>query len=103
MEYNTFMEGLPQKNTEDSDAFLKNLSNTLHRAYEKAESRVTLYKLVSDFALGLEEKYPDARSRRLWHLLVMSTPPQGAPMNIEDYPGEDSIVRFIEKLNSEKS
>ena len=98
----------PQKERLHSEGeFLKNLRDTLNRVFEKVgktgkvESKMALYEFVSNFALGLEQKYPDARSRRLWHLLVMSTPPPGANINIEDYPGEDSIVQFIEKLNPE--
>jgi len=87
----------PSKNNED---FLKNLSNTLSQAYKNAEDMVKLYDSVRNFALGLEQKYPDVRSRRLFHLLIRSTPQSGINMNMEDYPGEDSIVRFIEGLQS---
>jgi|GEM_PF-3556151 len=87
----------PVKNNE---VFLKNLHDILSQAFENAEDIMVFYHAVTDFALGLEEKYPDARSRILFHLLIGSTPTPGVDMNMEDYTGEDSIVRFIEGLQS---
>ena len=99
------MEQLPlsdnsQKEKMESDeAHLKNLHDMLSQAMKKSGNVEKLYNSISEFALGLEKKHPDARSRRLWHLLIFSTPLPGMNMNMEDYPGEDSIVRFIEGLN----
>ena len=98
------LNGKPKKEgAENNDVLLKHLHDALLQAFEKSESAMKLHDSITDFALGLEQKYPDARSRRLWHLLVSSTPSPDAEMNMEDYGGEDSIVRFIEGLNSEKS
>ena len=100
------MERLPDGHSNEKskidEVFLKNLQDVLSQAYRKSESRIALYKSVSEFALGLEKKYPDARSRRLWHLLIGSTPKPEDENNVKDYPGDDSIIRFIERLNPEK-
>jgi len=84
----------------NDDVFLKHLSDILAHAFEKAKDRLKLYETTSNFARDLERKYPDAHSRRLWHLLIGSSPMPGMEMNMEDYPGEDSIVQFIEGLDS---
>jgi hypothetical protein len=90
-----------EKPAKNNEAFIKNLHDILSQAYKNAEDMMKLYASVSNFASGLEQKYPDARSRRLFHLLISSTPgPEDN--NMEDYPGEDSIVRFIEGLQSAK-
>jgi hypothetical protein len=83
---------------------LEDLQTVLLRAYEKAENRKVLMSSRFDFAQSLQEKYPDTFSRRLWHLLIGSSPPPEIEKNMSmaDYPGEDSIVRFIEGLDPEK-
>ncbi|MFH1178570.1 MAG: hypothetical protein V1711_02530 [bacterium] len=96
------MEQFPQEKARNNDALLKNLSDILLKAVKKTEDVETFHDSIVEFALGLGKKYPDARSRRLWHLLIGSTPPPGIDMNMEDYPGNDSIVRFIEGLNPAK-
>lgn len=90
-----------QKETEKNEILLKNLYNMLERASQEARKTgnlVSFMNSLADFALNLERKYPDARSRRLWHLLAHSTPGPEYINNMEDYPGEDSIARFIERL-----
>ena len=51
-----------------------------------------------EFARELDKKYPDARQRTLFHLIIGGTPPKGS--SDEDYEGEDSIGRFIESQYS---
>jgi hypothetical protein len=42
---------------------------------------------------GIKDKYPDYRNYELYHLLVGSTP--SIPCEKFDFPGDDSIERFI--------
>jgi hypothetical protein len=44
----------------------------------------------------LLKKYPGARTFNAFHILIGSTPPVG--LREEDFPGEDSILAFLEKL-----
>jgi len=102
------MEKFPESIPEENEDLLKRLSIIRLGAYEKAknegfEKHMELEKAVSKFARDLEQKYPDAHSRRLWHLLIGSTLPPGMEMGMEDYPGEDSIIQFIEGLASTES
>lgn len=55
------------------------------------------YNKIVDFADHLLQKYPDARSHQLFHVLIGSTTPN--PLAQFDFPGDDSIEKFIkEKL-----
>lgn len=55
------------------------------------------YDKISEFGEKLLEKYPDARSYLLFHLLIGSTPPYD--LSLFDFPGDDSVEKFIkEKL-----
>ena len=100
------MEQLPnnnfQKETIDSnEILLKHLYDTLGQAMQEArktDNLVGFMDSLADFASNLEQKYPDTQSRRLWHLLAYSTPKPEDANNMEDYQGEDSIIRFIEGL-----
>lgn len=51
------------------------------------------------FAKGneLTKKYPDAYRHLWYHAMSMSTPPEEVTIT-DDFPGEDSIERFLESL-----
>lgn len=42
-------------------------------------------------------KYSDTNRRFWYHAMIMSTPPKTVDI-IEDFPGEDSVERFLESL-----
>ncbi|KKS25413.1 MAG: hypothetical protein UU83_C0006G0015 [Candidatus Jorgensenbacteria bacterium GW2011_GWF2_41_8] len=56
-----------------------------------------MHDRLAEFGRKLTEKYPDCRNYILFHVLISSTPPSNATIK-EDFPGEDSIIKFIENL-----
>lgn len=61
------------------------------------EERIERVRQVTVFAGTLKEKYPDFQRWRVYHALIGSTP--GTSNLIEgDFPGEDSVVNFLESL-----
>lgn len=47
------------------------------------------------FAKYLQNKYPNARDYLLFHTLIGSTPRPGHGNALVDFPGEDSIEKFV--------
>jgi len=76
------------------DVVLRSASNIVLEALEHKELR----NEIEDFAVRLEKKYPDVRSRVLWNLLVGNSLEPGENATMEDYPGEDSVLNFVKRL-----
>lgn len=56
------------------------------------------------FAGYLSQKYPeDYRKTLLFHVLAGSTIQKGLPIIKRDFPGEDSVEKFVEDLEAQKS
>ena len=53
-----------------------------------------------NFVHKLQEKYPDYLHRRAYHNLVQSGVDKEYPSDVieEDFPGEDSVVKFLESF-----
>ncbi len=63
--------------------------------YKKKGARAA-YEYVTIFARTLQERYPQCREYRLYHLLIGSTPM--GECNYFDFDNEDSIEKFINTL-----
>lgn len=88
----------------------ESLADNWRRFFSRVDNRLAVYNQVRDFSNQLEAAYQDSqigddseakiktdpRKSKLFHLMIMSTPPEGA--EIFDYPGEFSIVSFMENL-----
>jgi len=75
---------------------LADIKQKLNNAYNR-EDRFEMHDRLAEFGRKLTEKYPDCRNYILFHVLISSTPPSNATIK-EDFPGEDSIIKFIENL-----
>ncbi|KND52131.1 MAG: hypothetical protein AB198_02395 [Parcubacteria bacterium C7867-003] len=53
------------------------------------------YEVLVEFANKLKEKYPDHLDYELFHFLVGSTIRPETPPKYFDFPGEDSIEKFL--------
>lgn len=59
------------------------------------------YNRSAEFARELQKKYPDYKRYRVWHVLIGSTPDESGIIE-EDFPGEDSVIDFLEKVLQER-
>ena len=57
-------------------------------------------ELLPPFADQLRQNHPDCGKYRIYHDLVGGTPREGDGIIEEDFPGEDSVVKFLESLLS---
>jgi len=57
-------------------------------------------ELLPPFVQQLVEHYPDCGKYRIYHGLVGGTPFERDGLIEEDFPGEDSVVKFLESLLS---
>ena len=60
------------------------------------------YKRAAEFANKLKEKYPDYKRMHVWYVLVGGTPEERFGILEEDFPGEDSVVAFLERILKER-
>ncbi|MCX6701674.1 MAG: hypothetical protein NTX96_00570 [Candidatus Zambryskibacteria bacterium] len=87
------MEGAPNE-----EVLLTELKTLLHEAQDEDRLKNTYY--VQDEIVkkvkGLRKKYPDWQNYRVYHLLVGSDLLE--PTKYFDFPGDDSIEKFIRSL-----
>ena len=77
------------------------LVTEIRMLWRAAKERLGTRKFVEayiDFSNRLKEKYPDYDRRRAYHALIMSTMPDRTDVIEEDFPGEDSVVEFLQSL-----
>lgn len=60
------------------------------------------YGRMVKFARKLQSKYPDVKRRKLYHAMIGSSVEEMYDID-EDFPGEDSIVTFLENLAHEQA
>jgi hypothetical protein len=81
--------------------------NGMLRLYDKkiklySSKNVLLnHKKITDFCLELQKRYPNHLEYLAYHIAVGSTPEEGG-INFFDFPGEDSIENFLDKLLEEQ-
>ncbi len=64
---------------------------------------VELLRKTHEFSLRLREKYPDYADRRAYHVLAGGRPRPGMRVIEEDFPGDDSVIRYLESLAGEEA
>ncbi len=91
------------ENRESEEEIVQRLHELKMRAYRGAKDSIALHKdTIFPFAIMLKEKHPDYYSCRLYHLLIGSSIPPDLKITRFDFPGEDSIQKFIENLSPEQ-
>jgi len=58
-----------------------------------------IYSRIFEFSKYLEEKYPDCKKYRLFHVLIGSSIPKECDKS--DFEGDDSILSFLDSLIEE--
>lgn len=89
-------EQLNQQEKKSFESVLVEVQQKRKDAY-KRDVRETHAKII-EFAHHLREKYPDCEERLLFHILIGSSPKPDAIIKEDDFPDEDSIIKFIENL-----
>ncbi|GEM_PF-1747963 len=69
----------------------KDLKAKMSIIYDNIDSYMSLLR----FAEELKKKYPDYLNYRIYHFLIGSTPSNARKLIEEDFPGEDSVVNFM--------
>ncbi len=65
------------------------------------EKRGAFYSEIISYAKYLQSKYPDHRKWEVFHVISFSTiTPEMGELIKEDFPGEDSVEAFVNKLMS---
>ena len=82
-------ENLSQKENEEVLRSLKEKWSAL----SKIEDILSFHDRVFGKAKELRDKYPDYEDYKLYHLLIGSTVYDRSKF---DFPGEDSIIKFLE-------
>ena len=67
---------------------------------EKNDPNLENYERIVDFGQHLQKEYPEFQKYRLYHFLVGSSPKEEC-VNF-DFPDENSVEVFINKLYKEK-
>ncbi len=97
---NINLENIDEKNleTEKINILKTKISNFLHILCSKKDvaGLDEFLQRQTEFVDNLKKKYPDCEKYRFYHLFVGSTPWEDCPKF--DFPGEDSIEKFIESL-----
>lgn len=86
------MEKLEKQPEQQKQVSLEQLREKLLLIYGDSDK----YKKLVEFAGELEAKYGDCEDYRLYLLLIGCTPPQEPPKM--DFPGENSVEKFINSL-----
>ena len=78
------------------EAYKRDLDGTAHKIHDfigKYEVNVDTEETVTT---GLKKKYPNYTEYEMYHVLSGSTPP--IPSQFFDFPGDDSLEKFIRNL-----
>ncbi|MCF7835581.1 MAG: hypothetical protein K9M15_00440 [Candidatus Marinimicrobia bacterium] len=94
-------ESLPTEVGFNKESKIADVKKELKKVYEKADMLEVHEKVVA-YSDEIAGKYPDYRDYELYHALIGSGVPEGACSKF-DFPGEDSVERFVEKLVEEYS
>ena len=78
------------------ETLVRELKKKLEMAYEMDVTKA--HKRVLEFADVIRKKYSDYSECRLWHLLILSTISDNTKITRFDFPGDDSIEKFIKSL-----
>ena len=98
------MENIFEKKLEKSlekqrvEINFEELKEERDKIYSNRES----YKLLLNFVKKLQDKYPDYQNYKIYHCLFGSSLPEKGNFKEEDFPGEDSIVNFLNSFKEEK-
>ncbi|MGC9968425.1 MAG: hypothetical protein ABSC29_01680 [Minisyncoccia bacterium] len=82
------------RNQEEENRLMAEMSAIVSRAYGNEAIRKEAYRLLMAHLANIETKYPDHRNYRMYHEALGSTAEEGDCSEF-DFPGEDSIVLFI--------
>ena len=88
------MENIYEKENGQKEINIKRLKDKRGEAYKK--DMFGTHEKIIEFTERIKDKYPDYRDYELYHLLIGSTP--GGKLPKFDFPGENSIEKFIESL-----
>ncbi len=89
----------PKLSFEELEAKIRDFKN--HHISLPDEEIFDIQNKIAKYAKDLEEKYPDARKHRIFHVLIGSSE-NCSDMIKEDFPGEDSVESFIDNLLNQK-
>ncbi|MEK7478678.1 MAG: hypothetical protein AAB626_02005 [Patescibacteria group bacterium] len=84
---------LPEKHRDKGELALelKKINNSLLEK-DAQKNNFENFTALGDFARNLKEKYKDAGKYHLYHMIIGST---GTKTTEFDFPGEDSIEKFL--------
>lgn len=74
------------------------------KIFEEKDKKQMLksHDLIVKFAKEIQSKYPDYQNYKIYHFLIGSSLPKEGNFKDEDFPGEDSIVSFLNSFKEEK-
>ena len=79
---------------------IRELSDALYND-ENGDRMLENYEKMRVFAEKLRSKYPDFNRRKVYHMMIGSSVESFYDID-DDFPGEDSVVGFLEKLTAER-
>lgn len=92
-------EGQKEHHVESQEEIAARLNLKVSQAFKSpTEQAMQAMEDVAAFADRLKKKYPDYDSYQLFHVLSLSSQLEGVAFAHFDFPGEDSVQRFIEML-----
>jgi len=78
------------------EALIAELKEKLNNAYNT--DAIDAHEKVFEYTDEIKKKYPDYSKYRLWHLVIFSTIGKSMEITHFDFPGDDSVERFIKSL-----
>ncbi len=88
-----------RNNETTEEQITKQLKVLLRSAYS-GPKKFENHEKITEFAQKLQREYPEEFSNYLlYHLVANSTPNKQNPPALFDFPGENSVQKFIEELD----
>ena len=92
-------EGQREHHTGSQEEIVARLNLKLSQAFKSpTEQAMQAMEDVAAFADRLKKKYPDYNSYQLFHVLSLSSQLEGVAFAHFDFPGDDSVQGFIERM-----
>lgn len=88
------------QNEKEREAILEYVRGLLSQVYRDRQRLSAAHESILAQAQFLRQKYPDYEAYRMYHLLIQSSPHEER-LKFLDFPGEDSVVKYLESLAKE--
>ncbi len=85
-----------KKSLDQKQVNYNELRELKNKIYEDSKERAfKFHEAIVEFSKKIQLKYPDYQNYKIYHFLIGSSLPEEGNFKEEDFPSEDSIVKFL--------